>query len=209
MLDITFVIFYVIVLIISVVLHEVAHGAAAAAEGDPTAKYAGRLTLNPFKHLDLFGSVIIPFILALTAGIGFGYAKPVPINPYNFRDKKFGMIKVAIAGVAANFALALFFGLLIRFWPDVSNPVSAMFLVMMGLIVRVNLWLMLFNLMPIPPLDGSHILFALLPPSQEEFKIFLQRYGLFFFLIFVFYFSGIISPIVDFLGWLITGQTLD
>ncbi len=205
MVDFFSIVFTIIVLMISVVIHEYAHGAAAAAQGDMTAKYAGRLTLNPLKHIDLWGSVIIPFFLAMTTGIGFGYAKPVPINPYNFRDKKFGMIKVAAAGIAANFALALFCGLIIRIWPNMATPASIMFLAMMVEIVRTNLWLTLFNLVPIPPLDGSHILFAVLPQSQNDFKVFLQKYGLIFFLIFVFYFSGVLAPIVEFLGWLITG----
>lgn len=201
-------IFSIIVLIFSVVIHEIAHGAVANSLGDPTAKFAGRLTLNPLSHLDLFGSLIIPLFLILTTGIGFGYAKPVPINPFNFRDQKYGMIKVSIAGIAANFALAVVFGLILRLSLHLAMPVNPDFSDLLAMIVSINLWLALFNLVPIPPLDGSHILFAFLPRSQEDFKIFLQRYGFFFFIIFIFYFADIISPIVSFLGRLIVGADL-
>ena len=201
-------IFTIIVLIFSVVIHEIAHGAVANSLGDPTAKLAGRLTLNPLSHLDLFGSFIIPLFLIVTTGIGFGYAKPVPINPFNFRDQKYGMIKVAVAGVAANFALAIIFGLILRVLLHSTIFVNPDFNNLLAIIVGTNLWLAVFNLVPIPPLDGSHVLFAFLPRSQEDFKIFLQRYGFIFFIFFIFYFSGIISPIVNFLGSLIIGAPL-
>lgn len=115
--------FLIIILIFSAVIHEVAHGAMASRLGDQTAKYAGRLTLNPIKHLDLFGSIILPVTLIiisnLTGGGGFifGWAKPVPINPYNFRDQKYGAAKVAMAGPGSNFAIALFFGLILDLFP--------------------------------------------------------------------------------------------
>jgi Zn-dependent protease len=201
-------IFSIIVLVISVVIHEVAHGAVANSLGDPTAKFAGRLTLNPFKHLDWFGSLALPLFLVLTTGIGFGYAKPVPINPFNFRDQKYGMVKVALAGIGANLALALVFGLLLRLSLSLTVPVNPNLNDLLAIIVGMNLWLAIFNLMPIPPLDGSHVLFAFLPRSQEDFKVFLQRYGFIFFLIFIFYFSSIISPIVNFLARLIIGGPL-
>src|SRR5574343_1122969 len=108
-------IFSLIVLLFSVIIHELAHGYVAYSLGDPTAKYEGRLTLNPLKHLDPFGSVILPLLLLLaTGGQGpiFGWAKPVPVNPYNFKDQKWGTLKVAIVGPATNFAIAIFFGLL-------------------------------------------------------------------------------------------------
>jgi len=207
---ITYIIFSIIVLVVSVVVHEVAHGAVANSLGDPTAKYAGRLTLNPLKHLDFFGSFLLPltmFLIAMRTGFGIilGYAKPVPINPYNFRDRKWGELKVAVAGVAANFALALIFGLILRFWPNVSGPISNNFNELLYLIVGTNLGLAIFNLIPIPPLDGSHILFNLLPSSQENFKIFLQRNSLFLMLFFLLFVLPYISPIVDLLFYLITG----
>ncbi len=209
MFDIS-IVFTIIVLIISVVIHEVAHGAAAASQGDMTARYAGRLSLNPFKHLDPVGSFILPLALyILTRGMFvFGYAKPVPVNPYNFRDRKYGEAKVAAAGAAANFALALVFGMLLRFWPAVSNPVSAGFYALCQVVVVVNLVLAVFNLIPIPPLDGSRILFAFLPKSQEDFKVFLQRYGFWFLLLVFYFFTGIIGPILEFFYRLIVGVPL-
>jgi len=210
MIDILYIVFSVIVLVFSVVIHEVAHGAVANSLGDPTAKYAGRLTLNPMSHLDWFGSLILPMLLFFGTGgsFVFGYAKPVPINPFNFRDQKYGQVKVALAGVAANFALALVFGTILRFWPEISNPMSAGFYGLAQQVVIINLVLAVFNLIPIPPLDGSHVLFAFLPRSQEDFKIFLQRYGFIFLLIIIYFLSSIIGPILQFLYRLIVGIPL-
>ena len=191
MAEILILIFSIIALIFSVVIHEVAHGAVANSLGDPTAKYAGRLTLNPLKHFDWVGSFFLPLLLTLLRSpFIFGWAKPVPINPYNFRDQKYGQVKVAVAGVAANFALAAIFGLILRFWPVILDPVSAGFYTLAQSVVIINLGLAVFNLIPIPPLDGSHILFAFLPPSQTDFKIFLQKYGSGFFVgVYIFLFA--------------------
>lgn len=203
------VLFSIIILIFSVVIHEISHGAAANYFGDPTAKIAGRLTLNPLRHLDPIGSVILPLFLILMAkvsggGIIFGWAKPVPINPYNFRDQKYGSAKVALAGPGANLALALAFGFLLRFLPD--------FLFLPGLapmfsfIVYINLLLAIFNLLPIPPLDGSHILFTFLPPSAERIKIFLSQFGFFLLLFFIFFLFPLISFVIRRLFALIVGN---
>lgn len=210
MFDLLSAVFMVIVLLVSVMIHEIAHGAAAASQGDLTAKYAGRLSLNPLKHLDPIGSFLLPLILyVISRGtFVFGYAKPVPINPYNFRDRKYGEAKVAAAGAAANIALAVVFGLLLRFWPAVSNPVSAAFYALCQVVVVVNLVLAVFNLIPIPPLDGSRILFTFLPKSQEDFKIFLQQYGFWIMLLIFYFFSDIIDPIIEFLYYLIVGAPL-
>ena len=171
----------ILILIFSVVIHEVAHGSVANMLGDPTAKYVGRLTLNPLKHLDIFGSFLIPLSLyLLTQGrFVFGYAKPVPINPSNFRDKRYGSAKVALAGAGANVVLALVFGLLLRFLLGfgVVNPAASTLYDMFTFIIVINLFLAFFNLVPIPPLDGSHVLFTFLPPSQEDLRIFLQQFG--------------------------------
>ncbi len=154
-------VFLIIILIISVVLHEVSHGYVADMLGDPTARRAGRLTLNPISHLDWFGSVLVPFLLyLLPGGLMFGWAKPVPYNPYNLRGGRWGPAYVALAGPASNLLIALIFGLLLRFG---LLPVTAVSLV--SVLVRINLMLAVFNLIPIAPLDGSKVLFAVLPNS--------------------------------------------
>lgn len=184
-------IFSLIVLLFSVIIHELAHGSVAYSMGDPTAKYAGRLTLNPLKHLDPLGSVILPLLLFISgSSILIGWAKPVPINPYNFKDQKWGALKVAIAGPATNFALAIFFGLLIRFLPaSFFVLIPGMFLIF-SFIVQINIMLAIFNLLPIPPLDGSWILFSLLPQRFDKLKTFISQYGMFI-LIFLIVFGGL------------------
>jgi len=202
-------IFFLIVLLFSVIIHELAHGYVAYSLGDPTAKYAGRLTLNPLKHLDPFGSVILPFLFLLFSFLPggqpfiFGWAKPVPINPYNFKDQKWGTLKVAFAGPLSNFAVALVFGLFIRFF---GYPQLLPLLHLFSIIVFLNILLGLFNLIPVPPLDGSWILFRFLPAGAEKAKIFLQQYGLFI-LIFLL-FSGLLRGlfiIINLIFYAITG----
>jgi len=198
------IIFFLIILIFSIVIHEVAHGSIANLLGDPTAKYAGRLTLNPIKHLDLFGSLLVPlFLIILRSPVLFGWAKPVPINPYNFRDPKWDGAKVAIAGPAANILVALIFGLAIRFFP---LPTSI--LTIFSIIVILNLILAIFNLVPIPPLDGSHILFTFLPEKFANIKLFLHQFGPFILLFFIFFALRWILLVVTGLYFLITGQPL-
>lgn len=201
-------IFSLVILLFSVVIHEVAHGAMANRLGDPTAKYSGRLTLNPLKHLDPIGSVILPIFLALMAtvsgsGIIFGWAKPVPINPYNFRDQKYGPAKSALAGPVANLAIALAFGLLIRFLSPVLLDLNLLSL--LSYIVYINVLLAVFNLLPIPPLDGSHILFTFLPRSFDGLKMFLSQSGMFLLLLVIFFFSHWLILIVRLIFNLIVG----
>ncbi|OGZ69895.1 MAG: hypothetical protein A3F47_01130 [Candidatus Staskawiczbacteria bacterium RIFCSPHIGHO2_12_FULL_38_11] len=206
-MEIIITIFSLIVLLFSVIIHELSHGYVANSLGDPTAKYEGRLTLNPLKHLDPFGSVILPLLLFIAgSAVLIGWAKPVPVNPYNLKDQKWGSLKVSIAGPLSNMALAIFFGLLIRFIPySVFNAVPGFFLIF-SFVVQINIMLAIFNLIPIPPLDGSWILFNLLPPGFEKVKIFLQQYGIFI-LIFLIFFQGLqgISTLVEILFRLITG----
>lgn len=189
------IIFLIAILIFSIVLHEVSHGMVANALGDPTAKLAGRLTLNPIPHLDPIGSVILPLILAILPGnFIIGWAKPVPVNPFNLRGK-YGSALVSLAGPGSNLAIALVFGLALRFFPIAEfNP--ALFLIF-GFIVYLNILLAVFNLIPIPPLDGSHILFNFLPRSYDHIKIFLARYGIFFMLFLIFFFFSFILFVVN------------
>lgn len=204
-------IFQLVVLIFSVMIHEIAHGSVAYSLGDPTAKNEGRLTLNPLKHIDIFGSIILPLLLLISSvvsggGIIFGWAKPVPINPYNFRDRKWGSLKVAIAGPATNFAVAIFFGLMIRF---LRLPVQTNFFQFISIIVIYNFSLGIFNLLPIPPLDGSHILFSILQVRSQKVIMFFQQYGLLI-LIFILFSGGFyfLNNIIGWFFYLVTGVNL-
>ncbi|PIQ04623.1 MAG: site-2 protease family protein [Candidatus Nealsonbacteria bacterium CG18_big_fil_WC_8_21_14_2_50_37_10] len=204
--------FLIIILIFSIVIHEVSHGAVANYLGDPTAKHAGRLTLNPIPHIDPIGSILVPGILILMSlaihggGIIIGWAKPVPINPYNFRDQKYGSAKVALAGPAANLIIGLVFGLALRFFPAiVAFPGLDL---MFSYIVYINILLAVFNLFPVPPLDGSHILFTFLPPGMENIKIFLSQFGLFILLFIIFFFFQWLALIINWIFALIVGTPL-
>ncbi|HDZ54375.1 MAG TPA: site-2 protease family protein [Candidatus Nealsonbacteria bacterium] len=199
--------FIIIILIFSIVIHEVSHGAVANLLGDPTAKHAGRLTLNPIKHLDPMGSVILPLLLILIKSpFLFGWAKPVPINPYNFRDQKYGSAKTALAGPAANLILALIFGLALRFLP--APIVSSGLVFMFSYIVYINLLLAIFNLLPIPPLDGSHLLYTFLPYSMENIKVFLNQFGIFILFFIIFFLFRWVILIINWLFALIVGTPL-
>ena len=187
-------IFSLIVLMLSIMIHEIAHGSVAQSLGDPTAKYAGRLTLNPLKHIDLFGTIFLPLtMMFFTMGQGpvFGWAKPVPVNPYNFRDQKWGEVKVSLAGVVANFLIALVFGMIIRFF-----PLPDFLLSLFSIVVFYNILLGLFNLIPIPPLDGSHVLFHFIPERFAHFKIVFQQYGMFILIFFIFFGFRFLEPII-------------
>lgn len=196
------------ILIFSVVIHEVSHGLAAGALGDQTAKYEGRITLNPVKHLDPVGSFLVPFLSYYFGGFLFGWAKPVPYNPYNLRNQKWGPATVSVAGPASNLFVALFFGLqlrLINFYNLDSSFYFSGFAGIAGYVILLNLVLAVFNLVPIPPLDGSKVLFALLPYRHREIQIFMEQYGLFLLLFFIFFLSQAIFPVVSFLFSIITG----
>lgn len=193
--------FQIAIVLVSVILHEVSHGYAAVFLGDPTPRLANRLTMNPLPHIDPVGSVILPTFLALSgAGFIFAWAKPVPFNPYNIKSK-WGEAIVAVAGPAANFLLALVFGLILRFFGDSLGEGTTL----VAMIVAVNLFLGIFNLVPIPPLDGSKLLFSVLPYSALRFRAVLEQSGFFLVLIFAFFFSDVLVPIAAFLFSLITG----
>jgi Zn-dependent protease len=208
------IILYLVILIFSVILHEIAHGYMANWLGDPTARLQGRLTLNPVSHIDPLGSVILPGILLLQQQIThfpilIGYAKPVPYNPYNLRGR-YSEALVAGAGPATNILLALIFGLLIRFGGAWLNP---QLFEVFETIVFLNVTLAVFNLIPIPPLDGSKVLSAILPGSlgriYDEFRAFFERLGVFsgtiLLLFLLYFFSPYISVAFRSVFTLITG----
>lgn len=204
-------IFTIIVLIYSIIIHEVAHGYAAYVLGDPTAKLANRLTLNPLRHIDPIGSVLLPAALVLShSGFLFGWAKPVPYNPYNLRNQRWGESFVAVAGVGTNLVLAVIFGFVARFaygsGMQVFGDLSAT-------ITLVNLYLGLFNLIPIPPLDGYTFLRGLLPTKSAmaflEFEERLRQGGfitlIVVLLVFSYFLSAPFSLFVSYLFHLLIG----
>ena len=197
-------VFYIAILVMSIFIHEVSHGFMAEYFGDKTARYAGRLTLNPLKHLDLFGSVLLPVLLVISnAPFLFGWAKPVPYNPDNLSNRKWGTIWVAAAGVLANFSIAFLFGVIIRLSSGMILPDAFYFIT--SVIVVINLALGIFNLVPIPPLDGSKILFSFLPFSFSKAVMFFEQYSLALLLLFIVFFADYLSPILAYLFTLITG----
>lgn len=182
------------VLIISVVVHECAHGIAAERAGDPTARALGRITLNPIPHIDLFGSIIVPALLIFTnASFLFGWAKPVPVNPSYFRNRRQDEIKVSFAGPLSNMILSFLFLTLSVFWISVLGvtDLNNIFLYVFRMGMLINLVLAFFNLLPIPPLDGSHILENILPPEYGQIMAKIRPYG-FFILILV-----IMTPVIQ------------
>jgi Zn-dependent protease len=157
-LDMETIVVGIIILVLSVILHEVAHGYVADWLGDPTARYSGRLTLNPIPHIDPVGSIFLPGILALTGSpFMIGWAKPVPYNPYNLRNQRWGEALVAASGPLTNIALALLGGLVVRM--GIGGGVAEI----ASTLILTNLVLAIYNLIPIPPLDGSKVLASILP----------------------------------------------
>ena len=213
-MDIAMIVFEIIVLLFSAVLHEVAHGYVAERLGDDTARRAGRLTLNPIVHLDPFGSILMPLLLLWASGGSFFFAaaKPVPYDPRNLKNPRSGSAKIALAGPVTNFALAFIFGIIIRIIETVAptSAGAANFVVFLAIIVYINIILGLFNLIPIPPLDGSRILFAILPQTETMARAMysLQRWGLFLVLIFVFFGFQLLIPFIQLIFALFTGQSL-
>ncbi len=159
-----------LILIVSIIAHEVAHGIAALWQGDPTAKDAGRLTLNPIPHIDPIGSVFLPILFTLSGSpIMFGWAKPVPINPYNFKNQRFGEAFVAAAGPLTNIIIAAVFLTILK-----TVTIGEFMVSFCAIAVVINVVLALFNLMPIPPLDGSKILFSLIPQRFYGFRRWME-----------------------------------
>jgi Zn-dependent protease len=196
-----FFVFYFLIIIPSAIIHEYAHGWMANRLGDPTARYAGRLTLNPLAHIDWWGTILMPLLLYFGTGGNFlfAYAKPVPYNPYNLKDQKWGPALVGLAGPMSNLFLAMVFAGLLHL------PINDTLFTLFYIIARANVMLMVFNLLPIPPLDGSKIFFAILPDSAWRWRETLERYGFSILLIFILFFSGIITPVIDFITRLLVG----
>lgn len=198
-------IFTIAVLILSIIVHEVAHGWAAYALGDPTAKIAGRLTLNPLPHVDMVGSILIPSMLVLTnAGMLFGWAKPVPYNPYNLKNQRWGEAIVGSAGVLTNLFLAVVFAMVARFSFGAGME---SFAALSATVSFVNLFLGMFNLIPIPPLDGFTVLRGLLPYRislpLRQFEENMMRGGFLTLILFLVVFSYFLAdPFFAFTQWI-------
>jgi Zn-dependent protease len=178
-------------LLFSVIIHEVAHGWVAYRMGDPTAKWLGRLTLNPLKHLDPVGTLML--FLA-----GFGWAKPVPVNFNNLSDKRKGLIFVSSAGIVANILFAFISFLFIRLFSSSSSGIAV---ILVYYVVQINITLAALNLIPIPPLDGSKILMGIVSERTRYFLARLEPYG--FFIIIGFLYLGILDPLIGLFRWII------
>jgi Zn-dependent protease len=201
-------IFYFLVLIISIIVHEVAHGIAAEREGDPTARMLGRITLNPLKHIEWFGSVLLPLVLILShAGFVVGWAKPVPYNPENLKRGKKSVALVSIAGIVVNLSIAIIFGLAIRL-AAATGLVSTAFFEIGSIIVLVNIVLALFNAIPIAPLDGFRFLGAVLPYKAEPTMRTLEQYSLPLLIVFLLFGWKFVAPLAFSLFTLLTGISL-
>ena len=183
--------FVAIPLLFSVIIHEVAHGWVAYRMGDPTAKWSGRLTFNPLKHLDPIGTLML--FLA-----GFGWARPVPVNFNNIPDRRKGLIFVSSAGILANILFAFFALLFIRLFSASSSGTA---FILIYYVVQINLTLAALNLIPIPPLDGSKILMGFVSERTQYFLSRLEPYG--FFIIIGFLYLGILDPLIGFFRWMI------
>ncbi len=201
-------IFYFLVLIISIILHEVAHGIAAEREGDPTARMLGRITLNPLKHIDWIGSVVLPLILILSkAGFVVGWAKPVPYNPENLKRGNKSVAIVSIAGIVVNLSIAVIFGIAIRLAMALGVS-STGFYDISSIIVLVNIVLALFNAIPIAPLDGFRFLDAVLPIRFSKTMRFIEQYSLPLLLVFLFFGWKFVAPLAFKLFVLLTGISI-
>jgi len=196
--SIVIIIFQLVVLLFSVILHEISHGYMAYLLGDNTAKDSGRLTLNPLSHLDPMGSFIFPLLMYFLTRGSFvvGWAKPVPFNPNNLKKPKRDIGLVGIAGPLVNLVIALVFSLLLRFinfFDFALTPINEFF----GIIIYLNILLAVFNLVPIPPLDGSRVLYSFLPRKWEKYYWMLERYGMILIMLFAFFGFQLLIPIIE------------
>ena len=192
-----------LIILLSISMHESAHAYVAYKMGDPTAKYLGRVTLNPLKHIDLWGTIIIPGILILLRSpFVFGWAKPVPVNPNNFYNRKKGEILTSIAGPLSNFLLAIVAGLILRFTYKIGNQPLNMLL---SILFILNMFLALFNLIPIPPLDGSHVLENLLSYRARLIYDRILPYSFILILLVWWIFSPLFPLLINLFAYIIIG----
>ncbi len=207
-MNLSIIFFQLFVFLFSVIIHEVSHGLVALKLGDTTAKDAGRLTLNPIPHIDPFGSFLLPLMMYLASGgaMIFGWAKPVPYDPRFLKNPKLGGGLIAAAGPISNLTVAIIFGIALRllsvFGASGFGPLPLFFHV----VIFVNVLLAVFNLIPIPPLDGSKVLFAFLPDRYDHIRVWLERYGMILLLFFIFYGFALIRPLIALLYGLIAGS---
>ena len=195
---------FIPILIASVVLHELAHAWQARREGDPTAERLGRITLNPLPHLDLMGSFLVPAFLYSAGGLIFGWAKPVPIDPRNFRSHPWSDVRVSMAGIVSNLGLALLLTLIagpLVGWIGSGSPVAETVGSGLAYGIYLNLILAFFNLLPIPPLDGSHVLAHLLPARWARPYRQFGRYGILALMAIVFFLPGVLNILLTPVDW--------
>ena len=196
MQDPVYTIIVFIIILVSVILHELAHGVVAYLLGDRTAKEAGRLTLNPLKHIDPFMSILVPVVLYLLNAPVFGGAKPVPINSRNLKWREWGLALVAIAGPLTNFLIAFIAFLIARFSGILYNPSGELPSFIFAEIIYINLGFMLFNFIPIPPLDGSRVLYALSPDFIRNLFSQIEHYGFIIVYLLIFLFGDVFSNLM-------------
>jgi len=220
MAEIVLIFFYLVILLYSIIIHEVSHGYVALWLGDATAKFSDRLNFNPRKHIDPWGSILVPLLMLLATGFryAFGWAKPVPYNPYNLKNQKWGPALVGLAGPGVNIIIAFVFAMAARLislpaqlkfdivsnfsnWGAISAVIarsfSAIFFELFVIIVFWNTILAFFNLIPIPPLDGSKLMYLILPLKMET-KILLEQFGFIFLIIFIVFFSAPLGNLLNY-----------
>lgn len=195
-MNVLYVVIVLILIVGSVILHELAHGIVAYWLGDNTAKEAGRLTFNPIKHIDPYLSILVPVVLYMLNAPVFGGAKPVPVNYQNLKWREWGMALVAFAGPFANFLLALIFFLVGHFSGLIYGSYGELPSFIFTEMVLINIGFMLFNLIPIPPLDGSRILYAIAPDYFRNVLLSLEQYGIFIVYFMVFFFGEVFSHLM-------------
>lgn len=191
-----YIIIVLVIVVGSVILHELAHGAVAYWLGDRTAKEAGRLTLNPIKHIDPFMSILVPVILFILHAPVFGGAKPVPVNYHNLKWREWGMALVALAGPFTNFLLAFFFFLIGHFTGFIYGTSGEIVEFIFVELIYINLGFMIFNLIPIPPLDGSRVLYAIAPDGFRPVLASIERYGIIIVYVLILIFGQLFSSLM-------------